>query len=236
MTEELFRQDAYLCHCDSVVTRVDEEGIHLDRTVFYPQGGGQPGDRGSLILPAGESVEIVDTHKGKAPGEIVHLPAAGARLPEPGTRVRAEIDWPRRHRHMRMHTCLHLLSVLVVAPVTGGSVAADKGRLDFDLPEPTISKQRLTEELKELIQENREVSAYWITDEELAAQPMLVKTMSVRPPTGTGRVRLVQIAGLDLQPCGGTHVAAIGEVGPVRVAKIEKKSRHNRRVTIVFDD
>jgi len=236
MTLELFRQDSYRRNCQCVVERVDETGLVLDQTVFYPLGGGQPGDRGVLRLADGTQVEIADTRKGEAPGEIVHVPASTENLPEPGTTVTAEIDWDRRYRHMRMHTCLHLLGALVDAPVTGGAVAADKGRLDFDLPEPTITKDDLTSGLNRLIEENHSLSARWISDEELAAQPELVKTMSVRPPSGTGRVRLMEIDGVDLQPCGGTHVATTAEIGRVRVAKIEKKSRHNRRVIVVFED
>jgi len=236
MTEELFRQDSYLRHCESVVERIDESGIYLDRTVFYPLGGGQPGDCGVLQVPGGAQVEILDTRKGDGPGEIAHLPAEGMPLPEPGTTVRADIDWSRRYRHMRMHTCLHLLGALVDAPVTGGAVAAEKGRLDFDLPEPTIDKDDLTARLNQLIVENHPVSARWITDQELASQPELIRTMTVRPPTGSGTVRLLEIDGVDLQPCGGTHVAATGEIGRVRVSKIEKKSRHNRRVIVVFEE
>ena len=236
MTEELFREDAYLRQCECTVTHVDDAGIRLDRTVFYPQGGGQPGDQGVLELSGGGEVRIIDTRKGSDPGEIVHLPAHPSADLLPGARVQVRIDWGRRHRHMRMHTCLHLLGALVDAPVTGGSVAADKGRLDFDLPEPTVSKEHLSLELNRLVSENHRVSGRWISDREMATQPELVRTMAVKPPTGGGRVRLLDIEGVDLQPCGGTHVAATGEIGPVRIAKIEKKSRHNRRVVVVFDD
>ena len=208
----------------------------LDRTVFYARGGGQPGDRGELVLPSGDVVAIADTVKGEG-DSIVHLPAPEASaLPEVGDKVLARIDWERRHRHMRMHTCMHLLCALVDAPVTGGNLNDQKGRLDFDLPESTVDKAALTAALNELIQRGVDTSLEWITDEQLAAQPDLVKTMSVQPPTGAGRVRLLRVGEVDLQPCGGTHVANTNEIGPVRVSKIEKKSRLNRRISVVFDE
>lgn len=234
MTEELFRSDAYLRECSAIVTAADAHGIRLDRTIFYPQGGGQPGDRGVLRLGDGREIVIVDTRKGEAEGEILHIPAEGSALPEAGAAVTAVIDWSLRHPRMRMHTCLHLLSAVLPYPVTGGSVRDDSGRLDFDLPE-TPDKEWVTAELNRLIAEDRAVSYRWISDAELDAQPELVKTLSVQPPRGQGRVRLVEIAGTDLQPCGGTHVARTGEIGRVRVSKIEKKGRLNRRVNIVFD-
>jgi misacylated tRNA(Ala) deacylase len=232
MTDELFREDAYRRHCEARVTTVDAEGICLDRTVFYPLGGGQPGDTGQLRLADGSRIEIVDTRKG-SDGDIVHIPAAPPAL-RVGEAVVAEIDWQRRYRHMRMHTCLHLLCAVVGAGVTGGSIGADKGRLDFDLPDPTLDKERLTEALNRLIEADHATGVRWITDAELDAQPELVKTLSVQPPRGQGRVRLLAIPGVDLQPCGGTHVAHTGEIGPVVVTKIEKKSRHNRRVIVGF--
>jgi misacylated tRNA(Ala) deacylase len=235
MTERLYEQDGYLQETDAEVVAVREDGIVLDRTVFYARGGGQPGDSGVLKLPSGESIEVMDTVKGEG-DEILHLVSAESSLPQPGDRVQAQIDWQKRHLHMRMHTCLHLLCALVDAPVTGGNLNDQKGRLDFDLPESTVDKELLTAALNELIQSGIDTSLEWITDEELAAKPELVKTMSVQPPTGAGSVRLLRIGGVDLQPCGGTHVANTREIGPVRVSKIEKKSRLNRRINVVFDE
>ena len=236
MTEEVFRQDAYARSCAACITMVDDAGVRLDRTVFYPLGGGQPGDTGELVLDDGSTMRIVDTRKGEAPGEIVHVPEAPVDPGLEGTGVTARIDWERRHRLMRMHTCLHLLCSLVPAPVTGGSVRDGSGRLDFDLPESTLDKADLTERLNRLVAGDHPVTPRWIGEEELDANPSLVRTMSVAPPRGQGRVRVLDIAGVDLQPCGGTHVASSGEIGRVRVTKIEKKGRQNRRVTVALDD
>ncbi len=236
MTEEMFRTDSYVTQCEAVVTAVDENGIQLDRTVFYPMGGGQPGDTGVLRNAAGAEVHITDTRKGDAPGQILHIPESETPALKSGDKVTAAIDWDRRYRLMRMHTCLHLLCSVVAGGVTGGSVRDGSGRLDFDLPEPTLDKEHITSELNRLISENRPVRFRWITDEEMASKPELVRTMSVKPPSGQGRVRLVEIEGLDLQPCGGTHLASIGEIGKVRVSKIEKKGKHNRRVNVVLEE
>ena len=233
MTELVFRDQPYARSCEATVTRVAGPAIELDRTVFYPMGGGQPGDSGRLVF-AGGSVAIADTRKGDAPGAVLHLAAEDAAPPPPGTAVTAEIDWQRRHRIMRVHTCLHLLSALLPYPVTGGQVGDGRGRLDFDIPEAILDKATLTERLNALIAAGAPVRPEWITDAELAAQPDLVKTMAVAPPTGAGRVRLIRIEGHDLQPCGGTHLADIGEIGPVVVAKIEKKGRRNRRVAVAL--
>ena len=237
MTEEVFRRDAYVRSCEARITAVDDAGIRLDRTVFYPTGGGQPGDSGELVLGGGAVIRIVDTRKGEAPGEIVHVPdpEAPAGTGAAGSEVTARIDWDRRHRLMRMHTCLHLLCSLIPAPVTGGSVRDGSGRLDFDLPESTLDKEDLTARLNRLIAGDHRVTPRWIGEEELDANPSLVRTMSVAPPRGRGRVRLLEIEGVDLQPCGGTHVASTGEIGQVRVTKIEKKGRQNRRVVVAFD-
>ena len=235
LTEEVFRQDAYAGSCAARVTAVDEAGVRLDRTVFYPLGGGQPGDTGELSLEDGTAIRIVDTRKGGTPGEIVHVPESPVDPGLSGTMVTARIDWDRRHRLMRMHTCLHLLCSLVAAPVTGGSVRDGSGRLDFDLPESTLDKQDLTERLNRLVAEDHTVTPRWISEEELDANPSLVRTMSVAPPRGQDRVRVLDIEGVDLQPCGGTHVASSGEIGRVRVTKIEKKGRQNRRVTVALD-
>ena len=232
MTEALYSDDAYLKSCTAKVLRADEHGIVLDRTVFYAMGGGQPGDRGVLRTQDGREIAIRDTRK--SDDGIVHISAEGSDLPQVDEEVSAEIDWERRYAHMRMHTCLHLLCAVVDAPVTGGSIGADKARLDFDVPKPILAKDEITAELNRLIQENHPVSTRWISDAELDAQPELVKTMSVQPPRGSGQVRLLEVEGVDLQPCGGTHVKATAEIGPVRVRKIEKKSRLNRRVIIEF--
>ena len=236
MTELLFRDDGYLWSCDARVVGVDGRGIRLDRTVFYPTGGGQPGDTGMLRLQSGETIAIVDAVKGDTLDEVVHVPAAGAALPEPGVELIAQIDWERRHRLMRMHTCLHLLCSIVPGAVTGGQVSDGRGRLDFDVPGSSLDKEGLAARLNALIAEAHPVGPRWITDDELAAQPELIRTMSVKPPTGMGRVRLMEVPGVDLQPCGGTHVRNTAEIGPIAVTKIENKGRQNRRVIIAFAD
>jgi len=236
MTEEIFRADAYEKQCEARVTAVDDAGIHLDRTVFYPMGGGQPGDTGVLRLQDGSEILISDTRKDDASGDIVHIPDGDVAADLEGQQVQACIDWERRHRLMRMHTLMHLLCAVIPAGVTGGSVRDGSGRLDFDLPESTLDKEHISAELNRLVEENHPVSARWISDDELAANPELVRTMSVTPPTGTGKVRVLEVQGVDLQPCGGTHVAATGEIGCVRVRKIEKKGKHNRRVNLEFVD
>jgi misacylated tRNA(Ala) deacylase len=237
MTEELFRTDAYATTCEATVVAVSqgEKGasVELDRTVFYATGGGQPGDSGVLRWDGGET-PIAATVKDRETGAHLHIPADGAPLPPEGAAVTAKIDWERRHRHMRMHTCLHLLCSLIDAPVTGGSISEEKGRLDFDLADAP-DKEALARDLNGLIEAAHPVSFSWITDAELEANPDLVRTMSVAPPRGTGTVRIVEVAGVDLQPCGGTHVANTAEIGPVRIGKIEKKGRMNRRINVVFD-
>jgi misacylated tRNA(Ala) deacylase len=233
-TETLFYTAPYARDCTATVTAIDEHGVQLDRTICYPTGGGQPGDTGVLHTSDGRELAISDTRKGGAPDEILHIIENPAGLAV-GDSVELRIDWERRHRHMRMHTCLHLLCSLIDAPVTGGSVAVDRGRLDFDLPE-SPDKVALNEQLAELIARNAPISARWISDAELDAQPELVRTMSVQPPRGSGQVRVIDIDGIDLQPCGGTHLQSTGEVGAVRVRKIEKKGRQNRRISLVFDD
>jgi misacylated tRNA(Ala) deacylase len=237
--EQIFREDAYRTDCEASVVAADETGIRLDRTVFYPMGGGQPGDRGVLRLApedGGGEIAIVDARKGDGPEEVLHVPEAGAALPAPGARVTAEIDWSRRHRLMRMHTCLHLLCAVVPGEVTGGQISDGKGRLDFNIPDVKPDKDEVTAALNRLIEEDHEVRARWISDEELAANPGLVRTMSVKPPMGSGSVRVLEIAGVDLQPCGGTHVRRTGEIGRVAVRKIESKGRQNRRIVIEFDE
>lgn len=233
MTEELFREDGYLKSTEATVTAVGEGGIKLDRTVFYPSGGGQPGDTGTLKFSGGALV-ITDTLKDTDAGGILHVPGEGP-LPQVGDSVTVELDWERRHKHMRMHTCMHLLCSLVEGDVTGGQVGEAKSRLDFNIPE-NPDKEALGEALNKLIGEDRPVTMSWITDEELDAQPDLVRTMSVQPPRGSGRIRMINIIGVDLQPCGGTHVASIAEIGRVRIGKIENKGKQNRRINILFDE
>lgn len=236
MTEELFREDAQLPSCQATVLAVDEAGVVLDRTVFYPLGGGQAGDTGTLTGAQGAVLPIADTRKHKErPGAIAHVPAAGADLSAfmPGTRVTACIDLPRRLAHMRFHTATHLLCALVPHPVDGCSITAGYARLDFHMNEP-LDKEALSAGLARLVREAHPVHHRWITEEELDANPGLVRSMSVQPPRGLGRVRVLEIQGVDLQPCGGTHVANTREVGDVVVTKIEKKSAMTRRVVLGF--
>ena len=238
MTDPLFRDDAYLRSADGNVTRLtDEGGIVLDQTVFYPTGGGQPGDSGTLVWDGGR-IEIATTIKGEG-DEIILVPGEPAPLPTVGSVVRQELDWERRHHHMRVHTALHLLSVVVPLPVTGGSISEEKGRLDFDMEEAPEDKQAIQDALNALVDRDLMVTTQWISDEDLDANPGLVKTMSVKPPRGTGRVRLVRIGDtteqVDLQPCGGTHVRSTSEIGSVRIGKVEKKGRQNRRINLHID-
>ena len=237
MTEELFREDATLVECEARVTGVDERAVRLDRTVFHPHGGGQAGDRGELVLADGTVVAIADTKKGETPGEIVHVLAdpAQAALLTPGAAVRARIDVARRRAHMRFHTATHLLCALIPHPVDGCSITADYARLDFHMNEP-LDKEALEAGLARLVAEAHPVHHRWITDAELDANPQLVRSMSVQPPRGTGRVRLMEVEGVDLQPCGGTHVANTREIGALVVRKIEKKSAMTRRVVLAFAD
>ncbi len=234
MTELLFREDAYLKSCAARVTGVDERGIRLDRTVFYPMGGGQPGDTGVLRRADGAAVAIVDARKGDSLDDVLHIPAPGAEALVVGEPVTAEIDWNRRYRLMRMHTCLHLLCAVVPGAVTGGQISDGKGRLDFDVPGDAIDKDAIARKLNALIAADHPVTPRWITDEELSAKPELVRTMSVKPPMGYGRVRLLDIAGVDLQPCGGTHIRRTSEIGRVEVTKIENKGKQNRRVNLAL--
>ena len=233
MTEALFRDDAYLRDCDATVLATDDGAVVLDKTVFYPMGGGQPGDAGRLDWDGG-GASIVDTRYGEQ-GAIRHVLADGDDPPAAGTPVRAVLDWERRYRHMRMHTALHLLGSVLRFGVTGGNIGTEKSRLDFDMQDP-VDKEAVTDALRSLVSKDCAVTCRWITDEELAAQPDLVRTMSVKPPSGAGKVRLLEIDGVDLQPCGGTHLRSTAEVGDVRVSKVEKKGKRNRRVHIVLDD
>ncbi len=233
MTEELFREDSYLKECNATVTKSAPGRVGLDRTVFYPTGGGQPGDTGVLALADGTEVAVLDTIKDHD-ADIVHVIAEDTTPPAPGTAVTARIDWDRRYRHMRMHSLLHLVCASVPCRITGAQVGAEKSRIDFDTGEHVLDKAALTEALNRLVAEDRALAHRWITDNELDASPELVRTMSVQPPRGTGRVRLMEVDGADLQPCGGTHVARTGEIGSVAVAKIENKGKRNRRVNVVL--
>lgn len=235
MTPPLWRADSYAATGPARVLRASpDEGIVVEDGPFYPAGGGQPGDSGWLDW-AGGRLAIVDARKAEG-GAVALIPEPGAELPPAGAAVALTLDWDRRHLHMRVHTALHLLSVVMPYPVTGGQIGAGKGRLDFDLPDPPEDPAAIETALNALIARDLPVTESWITDDELAANPGLVKTMSVKPPTGQGRVRLVRIgqgeAQVDLQPCGGTHVRATAEIGPVTLGKIEKKGRQNRRVTL----
>lgn len=240
MTTALFREDSYLTECEAKVLEVnDRGGIVLDQTVLYPTGGGQPGDSGTLTWEGG-ACAIAVAVKGDKPDEVVHVPEPDADIPSSGTTVTVTLNWELRYRYMRVHTALHLLSVVIPLPVTGGSISAEKGRLDFDMPAAPGDKDGLQTELNALIGADHPVTDEWITDAELAAKPEMVKTMSVKPPTGQGHVRLVRIGAdpvnpVDLQPCGGTHVRSTAEIGTVRLGKVEKKGRQNRRVSVLID-
>ena len=233
-TELLFREDAYLRTATARVLAASERGIELDRTVFYPQGGGQAGDSGTLVRAHGESVAIIDTRKGETPDRVLHVAAPGSPTLQPGETVTLEIEWPRRYRLMRLHTALHLLSCVIPAPVTGGNIAPDKARLDFDIDFSWLNGERIERDTNALIAAGAATETVWITDAELDAQPELVKTMSVQPPRGAGRVRLLRIPGIDLQPCGGTHVADIAEIQGIRVLKIRSEGKRNKRVEIAL--
>jgi misacylated tRNA(Ala) deacylase len=231
-TKELFREDSYARSCEAVVTRTGDNCFFVDQSVFYPLGGGQPGDTGTAAWEGGGTA-IVDTRY--VDGDIGHIVAEGADLPAAGTRVQFDIDWERRYRHMRMHTAMHLLGSVLLYPVTGGNISADKSRLDFDM-EDTVDKEAVAQALAKLVAGDHAISCRWITEEELDANPELVRTMSVQPPRGRGAIRLLEIDGVDLQPCGGTHLRSTAEVGAVRIGKVEKKGRRNRRVNIHLDD
>ena len=232
MTETLFREDAYLRDCEATVIDVQDGAVILDRTVFYALGGGQPGDSGTLRWSDGEA-RVVETRYGDR-GAIRHILEDGAEAPPEGIGLTAAIDWDLRYRYMRMHTALHLLGAVLKYGVTGGNIGADRSRLDFDMVD-TVDKDAVNEKLAELVAADTPISCRWITDEELAAQPELVRTMSVQPPKAAGKVRLLHIEGVDLQPCGGTHLRSTAEVGKVQVTKVEKKGKRNRRVYIEVD-
>lgn len=237
-TEALFRDDAYLAEAEARVVAINERGgIILDRSIFYATSGGQPGDTGKLVRADGTEIAIAATITGESKDEIIHVPTVGAVLPEQGETLRLVIDWERRLRLMRMHTACHLLTVICPFPITGASVAEDDSRVDFDMPDARVTKEDLTEALMDLVDADHPVFTRWITDAELDANPGLVKSKNVRPPSSTGRIRLVCIgedAVVDSQPCGGTHVARTSEVGEIHIGKIEKKGRENRRFRLRF--
>ena len=237
-TESLFREDSYLREAEAEVVAVNERGgILLDRTIFYATSGGQPGDAGHLERADGSRIAVAATVTGETKDEIVHVPAPGQPVPEPGERLKLAIDWERRYLLMRMHTACHLLSVVCPFPITGAAVGADDSRVDFDIPDAGYAKEDVTARLMELVRADHPVFIRWISDAEFAANPGLVKSKNVRPPSGTGRIRLVCIGEdsvVDSQPCGGTHVARTGEVGEIHIGKIEKKGRENRRFRIRF--
>lgn len=235
-TDCLFRDDSYLKDCDARVLAITAQGgIVLDRTVFYATSGGQPGDTGMLVTADGVQIPIATAvYTDAAKTEIAHVPTPGSPALKPGDAVTAAIDWDKRYGRMRMHTALHLLSAVLPYAVTGGSVGDGEGRLDFDIPDAGLDKDEITAKVAAMIATNAAVTSRWISDAELEANPALIKTMSVKPPMGTGQVRLIDIAELDLQPCGGTHVRGCGEIGGVRVTQIEKKGKQNRRVRLVL--
>jgi misacylated tRNA(Ala) deacylase len=234
MTELLFRVDAYLKTATARVVAVHDGKVELDRTIFYPLGGGQPGDTGAIVRDSGDRIAVVDTRKGAEPGTVTHVLAAGAAAPEPGETVALEIDWDRRYALMRLHTALHVMSCVVIAPVTGGNIAPDKARVDFDIDITLLDADRIAAGTNELIARGVATETVWITDEELDARPELVKTLSVQPPRGAGRIRLLRIPGIDLQPCGGTHVANIAEIGGIEVLRIRNEGKRNKRVEIAL--
>jgi misacylated tRNA(Ala) deacylase len=231
-TLELYRDDAYLRSCAATVIAFDERGIQLDQTVFYPLGGGQAGDAGTLTTDDVRVVKIADTRRDRDSGALLHIPAQGKPALHVGDKVKAEIDWERRYRHMRFHTATHLLCAVVPFPTNGCSITADYARLDFATGPEAIDKEQVQRELDRLVNEDHSVRTIWITDEELASRPELVRTMSVKPPSGVGRIRLLEIEGIDLQACGGTHVANVRELGKMVIAKVEKISATNRRIRL----
>lgn len=233
MTKALFRDDAYLRECTACVLTANNDAVVTDQTVFYAMGGGQPGDTGTLTWQD-HVLDIIDTRYGEN-GEICHLIAAGSLLPPPGTTVTLRLAWQRRYRHMRMHTAMHLLGTVLPFGVTGGNITEQRSRLDFDMQD-SVDKEAVERAVQALVDRNYSVRSRWITEEELDAQPELVRTLSVEPPRGAGSIRLLEIEGIDLQPCGGTHLATTAEVGRVQIDKVEKKGKHNRRVYLSLPD
>lgn len=234
MSEKVFYQDSYQKTLATVVTAINEGWVQFTATIFYPLGGGQPGDQGTVTID-GRTLNIIDTRKGEVAGTISHQLESDDHKLKVGDEVLLELAWERRYKHMKMHTCMHLLGSLIPVPVTGGSVGAEKSRLDFDIGDNQLDKEDLTTRLNELIQAGTDLTLESITDEELDNNPSLVRTMSVQPPRGAGTIRMVRIGEVDYQPCGGTHLNNTAEIGPIRVSKIENKGKRNRRVHLVFD-
>lgn len=237
IADALFRDNAYLKSAEAKIVAINERGIYLDRTVFYATSGGQPGDTGALACADGGRIAIIGTVTGDTKDEIIHLPAEGVRLPAIGEMVTAEIDWERRLKLMRMHAACHLLTVVCPYPITGASVGEEEARVDFDLPDAGVTREMVSAQLMELVRADHQIFTRWITEEELVANPDLVKSKNVRPPAGSGRIRLVCIGengSIDTQPCGGTHVASTADIGQIHIGKIEKKGRENRRFRIRF--
>lgn len=231
----LFYKDAYQKSCDATVTHSENGQVRLDQTLFYPTGGGQPGDSGWLELSDGTKSKILEARKGENHEDVVLHLEEGANAPQVGDNVTAFLDWDRRYAHMKIHSCLHLLCASVVGDVTGGQISDVKGRLDFNLPDTAIDKAALEEKINQLISENHPITQDWISDEKLDNNPSMVRTMSVKPPRGSGKIRLVKIGeDVDLQPCGGTHVKSTGEIGPIKIGKVENKGKQNRRISLTF--
>jgi len=233
MTHELFREDSYLKECQATVTTTKDNALILDQTIFYPTGGGQPGDSGVFILANTQEITIANTVKDTETGAILHLVEEGTRLPNVGDMITCRIDWERRYQLMRMHTALHIMCSKVDAAVSGGSIGLEKSRLDFDLPE-TPDKEALAAAINAEIEANLSIEISAISDDELSNNPDLIRTMSVKPPMGQGSVRTIKVGNVDYQPCGGTHVKSTGEIGPIRIGKVEKKGKQNRRINIHF--
>lgn len=240
MTDKLFLEHGYETEFEAEVIGFDEQAVILDKTLFYATSGGQPGDCGYLRTSSNDNLEITVANKSEDNENVLHILSGACPTLKVGDKITGKIDWELRHKHMRMHSCLHLLCASVVGDVTGGSIGAEKSRLDFNIPGDAVDKVELTEKLNKLIEEDHPIKSFWITEEELAEKPHLVRTMSVKPPSAQGKVRLIQIGTddhiIDLQPCGGTHVKSTGEIGKILVRKIENKGRQNRRINIVFDE
>jgi len=239
MTEKLYLETPYETEFEAEVIAVTENGIELSKSLFYPTSGGQPGDTGTLQI-ANQNIQVTNTRKDKERDEVLHVLTEDSPLPAIGDKVLGHINWETRHKHMRMHTAMHLLCALITGDATGGQIGAEKSRLDFNVPGDAYDKEDLTNKINQLIEQDHAISTSWIMDEELEANPGLIRTMSVKPPMGFGKVRVVQIGTdenvIDFQPCGGTHVKSTAEIGKVRVSKIENKGKQNRRFHIIFDE
>ncbi len=232
MTKEIFRENAYLKEYQASVIVTSDKGIELDKTIFYPMAGGQPGDHGEFVLKDGSKLIIIDTRYDRETGAILHVPEQGSTLPAIGEQVTIRLDWQRRYQLMRLHSLMHMLCAVVPETVTGGAIREDgTARLDFDIPEPP-DKEKINADLNTIINEDHHLKISWISDEEMQQKQDLIRTMSVKPPMGQGRVRLIEFKGADIQPCGGTHVNSTAEIGPVEIQSIKKKGKLNRRITV----